>query len=92
MTPRQYNVRGNPDIAPLADFTRREATAGLTGKGPSTMTFLSRLAHDQTGATAVEYAIIASLVVIAMVAAVGGLGALVGNSFDNTATSFADTQ
>lgn len=56
------------------------------------MTFLTRLAHDRTGATAVEYAILASLVVIAMVAAVGGLGGLVGNSFNNTATSFEDTQ
>ena len=56
------------------------------------MKFLARLAHDRAAATAVEYGIIVSLVVIAMVAAVGGLGAIVGNSFDNTATSFEDTQ
>ena len=56
------------------------------------MNFLARVAHDRTAATAVEYAIIASLLVISMAAVIGGLGDLVGNSFNNTATTFADTQ
>lgn len=56
------------------------------------MKFLARLAHDEAGATAVEYAILASLMVISLVAAVGELGNLVGNSFTGTADSFEDTQ
>jgi Flp pilus assembly pilin Flp len=56
------------------------------------MTILARLAHDETGASAVEYAIIASLLVITLVAAAGRLGDLVGNSLSNTAATFAETE
>jgi Flp pilus assembly pilin Flp len=51
------------------------------------MAFLRKLAADSTGTSAVEYAIICSLIVIGLVVSVQGLGASVVNSFTTAQTS-----
>jgi pilus assembly protein Flp/PilA len=48
---------------------------------------LSRLARDQRGATAVEYALIVSLIVIAMVAALRGVADTTINMWTNVSTT-----
>lgn len=53
------------------------------------MAFMRKLWADQTGTSAVEYGLICSLMVVGLVVGVQGLGASVGNSFDNTKTKMA---
>lgn len=40
-----------------------------------------KLLHDQSGATAIEYALIASLIAVAAYAAINGLGSEVARTF-----------
>ena len=51
------------------------------------MAFLRKLATDSTGTSAVEYALICSLMVIGMVVGVQSIGASVVTSYDSTATA-----
>jgi pilus assembly protein Flp/PilA len=44
---------------------------------------ISRFAHDESGATAIEYALIASGISIAIVATVVGLGSKLNSTFTN---------
>lgn len=44
-----------------------------------------KLLTDRRGATAIEYALIASLISVAAIVGYQNLGAKVNNSFDNTA-------
>jgi pilus assembly protein Flp/PilA len=44
------------------------------------------LAKDETGATAIEYAIIAGTIAIAIVAAVQGIGTTLNNTFTSVST------
>ncbi|WP_017665208.1 Flp family type IVb pilin [Porphyrobacter sp. AAP82] len=46
-------------------------------------TFLKRLVDDQSGATAIEYGLIVSLVVIAMIAALQGVATTTNNMWDS---------
>jgi pilus assembly protein Flp/PilA len=43
--------------------------------------FLRRFAHDQSGATAIEYGLIAALMAVAIIAAVGALSPKLSASF-----------
>lgn len=56
------------------------------------MLFFRKLWRDQTGASAVEYGLICSLMVIGLIVGVQGLGASVGNSFQNTKDKMASAQ
>jgi pilus assembly protein Flp/PilA len=47
---------------------------------------LERFWNDQAGATAIEYAMIASVLSIAIMAAVGGIGSKLNTSFTSVQT------
>ena len=49
------------------------------------MAFTIKRLKDTKGATAIEYALIASLISIAAIAAINGIGSTVSNTFDNVA-------
>ncbi len=51
------------------------------------VTTVSRFLRDDSGATAIEYAIIASGIAVAIVAAVNGLGSGVNGLFTNVSTA-----
>lgn len=51
---------------------------------------IMRFLRDERGATAIEYALIAALISVAIIAAVQLLGEALGDSFDNTATKVGD--
>lgn len=44
--------------------------------------FLKHIGNDNSGATAVEYGLICSLIVIAMIAAVNGVAEITDNTWD----------
>ena len=50
---------------------------------------LRSLGTDSRGATAIEYGLICSLIVVAMVGALSGLGGGVGGKWSNLATTIA---
>ena len=52
---------------------------------------LRMLLADQRGATAIEYGLIAALIVIAMMGALSGLGGGVGGMWSNLSATAADT-
>jgi pilus assembly protein Flp/PilA len=52
--------------------------------------FLRRLRHDQRGATAVEYALIAVLVSIAAIAAMTNLGDSMSTTYSDVNSSVSD--
>ena len=45
--------------------------------------FLTRFAQDESGATAIEYGLIAALIAVAAITAVKGVGTKVGQTFNN---------
>ncbi len=47
------------------------------------MTFLRKLRADKKGATAIEYGLIAALIAVAAVTAMGALGEKIGTAFNN---------
>ena len=49
----------------------------------------SRLMADENGATAIEYALIAALIAVVILAGVLGLGTSMGDAFDMIATTTA---
>ncbi len=51
------------------------------------MTFFKNLVRDEEGATAIEYGLIAALIAVAMITALGAVGDNVQGTFDNVATS-----
>ncbi len=48
--------------------------------------FISRFAKDESGATAIEYALIAALIALVLVAALTTLGGKVGGTFNSVAS------
>jgi pilus assembly protein Flp/PilA len=48
---------------------------------------MTRFLRDETGATAIEYALIASFIAIAIVAAVKGVGTNLNSTFNNVAAN-----
>jgi len=47
--------------------------------------FLSRFAKDESGATAIEYGLIAALIALVLVTALTALGGKLGGTFNNVA-------
>ena len=45
--------------------------------------FISRFANDESGATAIEYGLIASLIAVAIITAAGALGTQISDTFAN---------
>lgn len=66
---------------------RREAIAMFTSSTPATGHLLRRFLHDESGATAIEYAMIASGVSIAIVGTVAGLGTAVKGFYTTVASA-----
>ena len=50
----------------------------------------SKFLKDETGATAIEYALIATLIAVALIAGATTLGNEIGDSFDRTADTVDD--
>jgi len=53
------------------------------------MPFLRKLVRDRRGATAIEYALVASLIAIAAITAIRSVGANVNQTFTNVNGSMA---
>jgi pilus assembly protein Flp/PilA len=49
--------------------------------------FIRNIVRNEKGATAIEYGLIAALIAVAAVSAMGSLGNQVGKTFNNVATS-----
>lgn len=45
-------------------------------------TFLAKIGQDESGATAIEYGLIAALISVAAITAMGGLGNSLSNTFN----------
>ena len=50
------------------------------------MKFLSKIMKNQDGATAIEYGLIAALIAVAAIVAMGSLGQNLGNTFNKVST------
>ena len=53
------------------------------------MKFLRKLLEDQTGATAIEYGLIAALIAVAAIAAMQGLGNELKTTFNSASSGMA---
>ena len=49
--------------------------------------FVSRFMKDESGATAIEYGLIAALIAVAIVTVLGTLGGKLKNTFENVSTN-----
>jgi pilus assembly protein Flp/PilA len=54
------------------------------------MTILKRFAKDESGATAIEYGLIAAGISVAIIAVVNSLGTQLKSTFTNVSTSLAN--
>ncbi|MCB2059014.1 MAG: Flp family type IVb pilin [Novosphingobium sp.] len=54
------------------------------------MRFIHRLSRDQTGATAIEYALLCGLIAIAAVTAMQGIGNQLNTTFNSTSSYMAN--
>jgi pilus assembly protein Flp/PilA len=72
----------------LKGFGERLARTLPLAKGELSMTkFVSRFMNDESGATAIEYGLIASLIAVAIIVAVTGLGTALSTKFAAISTS-----
>jgi pilus assembly protein Flp/PilA len=75
----------------MSDASNDAITVRL-GKEPLRMSVLARFVKDESGATAIEYGLIAALIAVAIIAAATTLGGSLGSLFNrignklNTAT------
>lgn len=53
------------------------------------MNFFNALCRDETGATAIEYGLIAALIAVAAIAAMQGLGNQLKTTFNSVSTNMA---
>jgi pilus assembly protein Flp/PilA len=53
-------------------------------------TLLKRFVQDESGATAIEYGLIAAGISVAIIAAVQSLGGRIGTTFNNVASTLAN--
>jgi len=49
--------------------------------------FLTRFLHDDSGATAIEYGLIAALIAVAIITAVGSVGSHLTSTFNSVASA-----
>jgi pilus assembly protein Flp/PilA len=59
-----------------------KTAVGLLKQETWTMTFFRKLIKDTEGATAIEYGLIAALIAVAAITAMGALGNSLGNTFN----------
>ena len=52
--------------------------------------FVKRFAHDESGATAIEYGLIAAGISVAIITVVNSLGGQLKNTFTNVSTQLGD--
>ena len=55
------------------------------------MKFLDRFRKEEDGATAIEYGLIAALIAVIIITAVGFVGTNLGNTFNNVAGALNNT-
>ncbi len=55
------------------------------------MKFFNKLARDEQGATAIEYGLIAALIAVAAITAMGALGNNLKSTFNTVGTAMAPT-
>lgn len=53
------------------------------------MTFFKNLVRDETGATAIEYGLIAALIAVAAIVGMQSLGGTLNTTFENVSTKMA---
>ena len=53
------------------------------------MTFFKKIARDEAGATAIEYGLIAALIAVAAITAMGALGDQLSSTFNKVTTEMA---
>jgi pilus assembly protein Flp/PilA len=53
------------------------------------MTFINKLIRDEAGATAIEYGLIAALIAVAAITAMGALGNQLTSTFNSVSTNMA---
>ena len=51
------------------------------------MSLISRFIHDESGATAIEYGLIAALIAVVIITAVTAVGTSVSTAFNSVATA-----
>jgi pilus assembly protein Flp/PilA len=56
------------------------------------MQFIRKIFKDKKGATAIEYGLIAALIAVAAITAMGSLGNQLGNTFNEVSTEMAGSQ
>jgi pilus assembly protein Flp/PilA len=54
------------------------------------MTFFKKLIRDEAGATAIEYGLIAALIAVAAITAMGALGNQLTSTFETVSTEMAN--
>ena len=54
------------------------------------MKFFNKLARDEQGATAIEYGLIAALIAVAAITAMGALGNTLSDTFDNVESELSE--
>ena len=54
-------------------------------------TLFQRFVKDQSGATAIEYGLIAALIAVAAIGAMGAIGSKLGTTFNNVASNMGTT-
>ena len=54
-------------------------------------TFLARFAQDESGATAIEYGLIAALIAVVIISAVTALGSTIKTKFNSVVTGMGGT-
>jgi pilus assembly protein Flp/PilA len=52
--------------------------------------FINKLRHNEKGATAIEYGLIAALIAVAAIAAMQGLGSQLTSTFTKTSTTLSN--
>jgi pilus assembly protein Flp/PilA len=58
--------------------------------GERSMSTIRKFLKDESGATAIEYGLIAALVSVAIIAALSTLGSNLGTTFNTVATNLSD--
>ena len=53
--------------------------------------FVTRFMNDESGATAIEYGLIAALIAVVIIGGATALGTKIGNSFNQVATAVGST-
>jgi len=56
------------------------------------MTFINKLLRDESGATAIEYGLIAALIAVAAIAGMSSLGTTLQGTFQNVSTAMGPGQ